>query len=178
VARGAVVGPNARLVDTVVGEEAVVEASVARDTEIGPGVRVGPFAHLRAGTRLARDAKVGSFVETKNADVGEGAKIPHLAYVGDAEVGAGANIGAGTITANYDGRRKHRTRIGAGAHTGSNSVLVAPVELGDGAYTAAGAVVTRDVPPRALARGVPARIVEGWADSRENADKSQGTEHV
>jgi bifunctional UDP-N-acetylglucosamine pyrophosphorylase/glucosamine-1-phosphate N-acetyltransferase len=129
-------------------------------------VHVGPFAHLRPGTRLSAGARVGSFVETKNADVGEGAKLPHLSYVGDAEVGAGANVGAGTITANYDGREKHRTRIGAGAHTGSNSVLVAPVELGDGAYTGAGAVVTRDVPPDSLAVGVPAKIVEGWVKAR------------
>lgn len=180
VARGAVIGPDTRLVDTVVGEDAVVESSTAREAEIGDGVRVGPYAHLRAGTRLARGAKVGSYVETKNADVGEGAKVPHLAYVGDAEVGPGANIGAGTITANYDGRDKHRTRIGAGAHTGSNTVLVAPVELGDGAYTAAGAVVTRDVPPGALARGVPARIVEGWVAAREDArheQRARGGDH-
>jgi bifunctional UDP-N-acetylglucosamine pyrophosphorylase/glucosamine-1-phosphate N-acetyltransferase len=141
---------------------------VLRSATVGPTVHVGPFAHLRVGTALERDAKVGSFVETKNAAVGEGAKLPHLSYVGDAEVGAGANVGAGTITANYDGREKHRTRIGPGAHTGSNSVLVAPVELGDGAYTGAGAVVTQDVPADALAIGVPARIVEGWVKARES----------
>ena len=167
VGAGAVIGPDARLVDTRVAEGAVIEASVARSADIGPGVHVGPYAHLRPGTVLARDAKVGSFVETKNADVGEGAKLPHLSYVGDADVGAGANVGAGTITANYDGREKHRTRIGPGARTGSNSVLVAPVELGDGAYTAAGAVVTHDVPADALAVGVPARIVEGWVKARD-----------
>jgi bifunctional UDP-N-acetylglucosamine pyrophosphorylase/glucosamine-1-phosphate N-acetyltransferase len=168
VAAGSVIGPDAHLVDTVVGEEAVVEASVLREAEVGDGVIVGPFAHLRPGTRLARGAKVGSFVETKNAEVAERAKVPHLAYLGDAEVGADANIGAGTITANYDGRTKHRTRIGAGAHTGSNSVLVAPVELGDGATTGAGAVVTRDVPANSLAIGVPATIVEDWKPARED----------
>jgi len=170
VATGAVLGPDTRLVDTAVGEGASIEASVARGAEVGPDVHVGPFAHLRPGTRLARDARVGSFVETKNADVGEGAKLPHLSYVGDTEVGAGANVGAGTITANYDGRAKHRTRIGANARTGSNSVLVAPVELGAGAYTGAGAVVTRDVPPDSLAIGVPAKIVEGWVKARDDTD--------
>jgi bifunctional UDP-N-acetylglucosamine pyrophosphorylase/glucosamine-1-phosphate N-acetyltransferase len=173
VATGAVIGPDARLVDAVVGEDAVVEASVVRDAEIGAGVHVGPFSHLRPGTRLARDAKVGSFVETKNADVGEGAKLPHLAYIGDAEVGADANVGAGTITANYDGHEKHRTRIGARAHTGSNTVLVAPVEVGEGAYTGAGAVVTHDVPPDALAIGVPATIVEGWAKVRAESTQPE-----
>ncbi|HEX9467542.1 MAG TPA: bifunctional UDP-N-acetylglucosamine diphosphorylase/glucosamine-1-phosphate N-acetyltransferase GlmU, partial [Acidimicrobiia bacterium] len=104
----------------------------------------------------------------KNSDIAEGAKVPHLAYVGDADIGAGANIGAGTITANYDGRRKHRTKVGKGARTGSNTVLVAPVEVGDGAYTGAGAVVNRDVPPGAMAKGVPARIEEGWAAKRDD----------
>jgi len=167
VAAGAVIGPDTRLVDAVVGEGAEIQSSVVREAEVGPDVHVGPFAHLRPGTVLARDAKVGSFVETKNADVGEGAKLPHLSYVGDATVGAGANVGAGTITANYDGTHKHHTTIGPNARTGSNSVLVAPVEVGDGAYTAAGSVVTRDVPADALAVGVPARIVEGWVKARE-----------
>jgi bifunctional UDP-N-acetylglucosamine pyrophosphorylase/glucosamine-1-phosphate N-acetyltransferase len=167
VASGAVIGPDTWLVDAAVGEGAEIQSSVVHEAEVGPDVHVGPFAHLRPGTVLARDAKVGSFVETKNADVGEGAKLPHLSYVGDATVGAGANVGAGTITANYDGKHKHRTTIGPNARTGSNSVLVAPVEVGDGAYTAAGSVVTRDVPADALAVGVPARIVEGWVKARD-----------
>lgn len=166
IGTGSVIGPDARLVDTAVGEDCVVEQCVARGAELGDRVTVGPFAHLRPGTRLADDVHVGSFVETKNAEVGEGAKLPHLAYVGDARVGPRANVGAGTITANFDGRAKHRTVIGADARTGSNSVLVAPVEVGDGAYTAAGSVVTRDVPPGALAKGVPARNEEGWADRK------------
>ena len=143
--------------------------TVAREAEIGDGATVGPYVSLRPGTRLAAGAHVGTFVEMKNAEIGEGAKVPHLAYVGDAEIGAGANIGAGNITANYDGREKHRTKVGANARTGSNTVLVAPVEVGDGAYTGAGSVVNRDVPPGALAKGVPARIEEGWAAKREDA---------
>jgi bifunctional UDP-N-acetylglucosamine pyrophosphorylase/glucosamine-1-phosphate N-acetyltransferase len=123
---------------------------------------------------LAAGAHVGTFVEVKNSEIGEGAKVPHLAYVGDAEIGPRANIGAGTITANYDGREKHRTKVGADVRTGSNTVLVAPVEIGDGAYTAAGAVVTRDVPPGALAKGVPASIEEGWAAKREDAPGNGG----
>jgi bifunctional UDP-N-acetylglucosamine pyrophosphorylase/glucosamine-1-phosphate N-acetyltransferase len=166
VGAGSVVGPDTRLVDTVVGEAATVTYTVAREAEIGDGVTVGPYSHLRPGTRLGRGAKAGSFVEMKSSEIGEGAKVPHLAYVGDAEIGAGANLGAGTITANYDGRAKHRTRVGAQAHIGSNTVLVAPVEVGEGAYTGAGAVVTGDVPAGALAKGVPARVEEGWVKSR------------
>ena len=143
------IGPDTQLVDTVVGRDAVIRQTVANDAEIGDDVTVGPFVSLRAGTRIAAGAHVGTFVETKNTEVGEGAKVPHLSYMGDAEIGAAANIGAGTITANYDGRAKHRTRIGARAHTGSNTVLVAPVELGDDATTGAGAVVD---PRRAAGR--------------------------
>jgi bifunctional UDP-N-acetylglucosamine pyrophosphorylase / glucosamine-1-phosphate N-acetyltransferase len=167
IAAGSVIGPDTHLVDTIVGERVVVRNSVANESEIGDDATVGPFARLRPGTRLGPDVHIGNFVETKNADIGAGAKANHLAYLGDVEVGPGANIGAGTITANYDGREKHRTRIGKGARIGSNNVLVAPVEVGDDAYTAAGAVVTRDVPAGALARGVPAEIEEGWVDKRE-----------
>jgi bifunctional UDP-N-acetylglucosamine pyrophosphorylase/glucosamine-1-phosphate N-acetyltransferase len=168
-----VIGPHCRLVDTIVGEDAIIEQTVARETEIGDGVTIGPWVSLRPGTRIAADAHVGTFVETKNADIGEGAKIPHLAYIGDAEIGPGANIGAGTITANYDGRTKHRTKVGRDARIGSNNVLVAPVEVGDGAYTGAGAVVSKDVPPGALAKGVPARVEEGWVEARRHADEDE-----
>jgi bifunctional UDP-N-acetylglucosamine pyrophosphorylase/glucosamine-1-phosphate N-acetyltransferase len=168
IASGAAIGPDSQLVDTVVGRGAVVRQTVAREAEIGDGATIGPFVSLRAGTRIAAGAHVGTFVEMKNAEIGEGAKVPHLSYIGDAEVGAGANIGAGNITANYDGTRKHRTRIGKGAKTGSNTVFVAPVEVGDDARTGAGAVVNRDVPPGALAKGVPARIEEGWTAARED----------
>jgi bifunctional UDP-N-acetylglucosamine pyrophosphorylase/glucosamine-1-phosphate N-acetyltransferase len=167
VGAGSIIGPDTHLSDTIVGDRVVMRHSVAHEAEVGDDATIGPFAHLRPGTRLGADVHIGNFVETKNADVGAGTKANHLAYLGDVEIGAGANIGAGTITANYDGRSKHRTRIGKGARIGSNNVLVAPVEVGDEAYTAAGAVVTRDVPPGALAKGVPAEIEEGWVDKRE-----------
>ena len=170
VGAGAVVGPDTHLVDTIVGERAVVRQTVARDTEIGDDVTCGPYAHLRPGTRVAARAHIGNFVEIKNSDIGEGAKVPHLSYVGDADIGDRANIGAGTITANYDGKEKHRTKVGKDARIGSNTVLVAPVEVGDGAYTGAGAVVARDVPPKALAKGVPAEIDEDWASRREDEE--------
>ncbi len=145
---------------------------MAREAEIGDGVTRRAVRHLRPGARLGQASKAGSFVEIKSSTIAAGAKVPHLAYVGDAEVGEGANVGAGTITANYDGQAKHRTRIGARAHIGSNTVLVAPVEVGEGAYTGAGAVVTRDVPAGALAKGVPARVEEGWAKARRRGGRT------
>lgn len=165
---GAVVGPDTRLTDTIVGTDAIVQFTNAVDAEIGARATVGPYASLRAGTRVGADAHIGTFVELKNAEIGDATKIPHLSYIGDAEVGPRTNLGAGTITANYDGHEKHRTVIGADVKTGVHTVLRAPVTIGDGAYTAAGAVVTHDVPPGALAKGVPAEIEEGWAD--RNAD--------
>lgn len=173
VGAGSVVGPNCQLVDTIVGEHVTMSWTVARETEIADHAAIGPFVSLRPGTRVGYGAHVGTFVETKNADIGDGAKVPHLAYIGDAEIGPDANVGAGTITANYDGRHKHRTKIGRGVRLGSNTVLVAPVEVGDGAYTGAGAVVSRDVPPGALAKGVPARIEEGWADAHRSDEADQ-----
>ncbi len=167
VGSGAIIGPNSRLINTQVGERSVVQSTNARDSEIGPDCTVGPYASLRPGTRLAAGVHVGTYVELKNVEVDEGAKIPHLAYIGDAKIGARSNIGAGTITANYDGKMKHQSVVGADVRIGSNTVLRAPVSIGDGAYTAAGSVVTRDVPPGALAKGVPAEIDEGWADRLE-----------
>ncbi|MCB0973666.1 MAG: bifunctional UDP-N-acetylglucosamine diphosphorylase/glucosamine-1-phosphate N-acetyltransferase GlmU [Actinobacteria bacterium] len=154
---GARVGPHTTAHDAHIGPSAQVPHSWIVGAEIGPGAVVGPFAHLRQGTALAEGAKVGSFAETKNARLAPGAKVPHLSYVGDAEVGARANVGAGTITANYDGVNKSKTVIGDGAFIGSNSVLVAPVTVGAGAKTGAGAVVTRDVQPGETVVGVPAR---------------------
>ncbi|TNY37233.1 bifunctional UDP-N-acetylglucosamine diphosphorylase/glucosamine-1-phosphate N-acetyltransferase GlmU [Thermomonospora catenispora] len=164
---GAEVGPNTTLTDTVVGAGAVVVNAVADRAEIGPEATVGPFAYLRPGTRLARKAKAGTYVEMKNAVVGEGAKVPHLTYVGDAEIGQGSNIGAGSVFVNYDGVRKHRTVVGDHVRIGSDNMLVAPVHIGDGAYTAAGSVIVSDVPPGAMAvaRGRQ-RNIEGWVERK------------
>jgi bifunctional UDP-N-acetylglucosamine pyrophosphorylase/glucosamine-1-phosphate N-acetyltransferase len=154
---GSVIGPDARLTDVVVGERARVSNTVARESEIGDHCEIGPYAYLRPGTRLAAGVKVGTYVEVKNSEIGEGTKVPHLSYIGDADIGAGVNLGASTITANYDGTNKYRTTIRDGVHTGVHTSLVAPVELGDGADTGAGSVVTHDVPEGRHVRGVPAR---------------------
>ena len=166
VASGAVVGPDTTLVDCEVGEDAAVTRSDATLAVIGAGATVGPFAYLRPGTQLGAGGKIGTFVETKNSTIGEGSKVPHLSYVGDTTIGRGVNLGAGAITANYDDLTKHRTEIGDQVHTGSHNVFVAPVRIGDGAKTGAGAVIRKDVPPGALALSVaPQRNVEGWVDT-------------
>lgn len=154
-----VIGPNTLLTDTTVGEGAVVTFAVAHEAKIGPHARVGPFATLRPGTVLGRGAEIGSFGEMKNARIGEGTKVHHFSYLGDVTVGRGANIGAGTITCNYDGKAKHATVIGDEAFIGSDSILVAPVRVGRGAYTGAGSVVTKDVRAGELVYGVPATKV-------------------
>lgn len=167
VAEDAVVGPDTTLEDCEVGEGARVVRTHAQLAVVGAGATVGPFSYLRPGTRVGAEGKVGAFVETKNAVLGDGAKVPHLSYVGDAEIGEGTNIGAGTIVANYDGVAKHRTTVGAHARTGSNNTFVAPVTIGDGAATGAGTVVREDVPPGALALSAgPQRVIEGWAERR------------
>ena len=147
VAEDAVIGPETTLTDCEVGAGAHVVRTQASLSVIGEGAEVGPFAHLRPGTILGKGGKIGGFVETKNAEIGDGAKVPHLSYVGDATIGEGSNIGAGTIFANYDGVRKHRTVIGAHVKSGSNVTFVAPVTVGDGAGTGAGTLVRDDVPP-------------------------------
>ncbi len=163
VAEDAVVGPDCTLKDVEVGRGATVVRTHGELAVIGAGATVGPFSYLRPGTILGDGGKIGGFVETKNARIGAGAKVPHLSYVGDAEIGEGSNIGAGTIVANYDGVHKHRTTVGKQARTGANNTFVAPVEIGDGASTAGGTVVRRDVPPGALAvSGGPQRVIEGW----------------
>jgi bifunctional UDP-N-acetylglucosamine pyrophosphorylase / glucosamine-1-phosphate N-acetyltransferase len=145
------VGPMTTLTDCVLADGVAVLHSYLDGCEVLAGSTIGPFAYLRPGTRLGEGTKAGTFVEIKNSDIGAGTKIPHLSYIGDADVGEGTNIGAGNITANYDGRRKHRTVIGSGVHTGVDTAFVAPVSVGDGAYTGAGSVITDDVPEGALA---------------------------
>jgi bifunctional UDP-N-acetylglucosamine pyrophosphorylase/glucosamine-1-phosphate N-acetyltransferase len=167
VAEDAVVGPDCTLRDCEVGAGATVVRAHGELAVIGAGANVGPFSYLRPGTELGPKGKIGAFVETKNARIGEGAKVPHLSYVGDAEIGEGTNIGAGTIFANYDGVQKHRTVVGRHARTASNNTFVAPVTIGDGAGTGAGAVIRRDVPPGALAvSSGPQRHIDGWAQRR------------
>jgi bifunctional UDP-N-acetylglucosamine pyrophosphorylase / glucosamine-1-phosphate N-acetyltransferase len=167
VATGAHVGPNAELVDTEVGARAEISNATSCSAVIGPDATVGPYTYLRPGTRLGRGAKAGGFVEMKNAVIGDEAKVPHLSYVGDADIGEGANIGAGTIFANYDGVAKHHTDVGAHSFVGSDSVLVAPLHIGDGAYVAAGSTVTMRVDPGelAVARGRQ-RNIRGWVARR------------
>jgi bifunctional UDP-N-acetylglucosamine pyrophosphorylase/glucosamine-1-phosphate N-acetyltransferase len=163
VAEDAVIGPDCTLKDTEVGAGATVVRTHADLAVIGTGATVGPFAYLRPGTVLGSTGKIGTFVETKNVQISDGAKVPHLSYVGDAEIGEGTNIGAGTIFANYDGVNKHRTTVGRHAKTGANNTFVAPVEIGDGAVTGGGTVVRRDVPPGALAVSTgPQRHIDGW----------------
>jgi bifunctional UDP-N-acetylglucosamine pyrophosphorylase/glucosamine-1-phosphate N-acetyltransferase len=176
IGAGAVVGPLTTLIDAKVGEGATVLHSYLVECEVGEGCSVGPFAYLRPGAALETGAKAGTFVEVKNSRIGEGAKVPHLAYVGDADVGAGANLGAGTITANYDGFRKHRTTIGRDARIGVDTMLIAPVEVGDSAYTGAGAVVKDDVPEGALAVSENAqRNIDGYADRKAAEKREEGT---
>ncbi|MEV8046277.1 bifunctional UDP-N-acetylglucosamine diphosphorylase/glucosamine-1-phosphate N-acetyltransferase GlmU [Streptomyces griseoluteus] len=163
IGEGAEVGPNSRLNDTVVGAGARVDNTVADGAVVGEGATVGPYAYLRPGTRLGVRSKVGTYVETKNASIGEGTKVPHLSYVGDATIGDFTNIGAASVFVNYDGESKHHTTVGSHCKTGSDNMFVAPVTVGDGAYTGAGSVITKDVPPGALAvaRGQQ-RNIEGW----------------
>jgi bifunctional UDP-N-acetylglucosamine pyrophosphorylase/glucosamine-1-phosphate N-acetyltransferase len=167
IAARATVGPDSRLVDTVVEEGATVTYSVLTGAHVGRAASVGPFTHLRPGADLHARSKAGAFVEMKNAVVGEGSKVPHLSYIGDTEIGRAANIGAATVTVNYDGYDKHRTVIGDGARIGSDTMLVAPVRVGDDAYTGAGSVITSDVPDGALAvERTEQRNIPGYAERR------------
>lgn len=151
IGSGATIGPASTIAHCEIGDGATIVHSYLVQAKVGPNASVGPFAYLRPDAELAEGAKVGTFVEVKNSKIGPGAKVPHLSYIGDADVGEGTNLGAATITANYDGKNKHRTVIGAGVRTGVDTTFVAPVTVGDGAYTGAGSVITRDVPADALA---------------------------
>ncbi|MGH2787349.1 MAG: bifunctional UDP-N-acetylglucosamine diphosphorylase/glucosamine-1-phosphate N-acetyltransferase GlmU [Actinomycetota bacterium] len=171
VAEGAEIGPQARIVDSEIGPGATVSFAVVVGSVVGPRASVGPFASLRPGNVLKRGAKIGTFVEAKQSTIGEDSKAGHLAYLGDAEVGSGVNIGAGTITCNWDGRDKHKTEIDDDAYISSDTMLVAPVRVGKRAATGAGSVVRDDVPDDALAVGVPARIIEGKGNRMRRSQK-------
>ncbi|WP_272948397.1 bifunctional UDP-N-acetylglucosamine diphosphorylase/glucosamine-1-phosphate N-acetyltransferase GlmU [Ornithinimicrobium sufpigmenti] len=188
VGEDAVIGPETTLTDTSVGDGASVVRTQAEHAVIGPRATVGPFSYLRPGTTLGESGKIGGFVETKNARIGAGAKVPHLTYCGDATIGEGANIGAGTIFANYDGVTKHHTHVGRHSFVGSDSVLIAPVDIGDGAYVAAGSAVEGVVEPGqiAVARGRQ-RNIDGWVARRRagtptaeaaDAARARGARHL
>ncbi len=174
VGAGATIGPDTMLTDVEIGEDAEVTRCQGSLSVIGAGATVGPYSYLRPGTELGAKGKIGGFVETKNAKIGDGAKVPHLTYCGDAVIGEGANIGAGTIFANYDGVTKSTTTVGRHSFVGSNTVLVAPVEIADGAYVAAGSAITERVGPGALgiARSRQ-RTIEGWVASRRAGSKTE-----
>lgn len=178
VGEGAVIGPEVTLHNTSVGTGARVERSTVRDSSIGKGASVGPYAYLRPGTVIETGVHIGSFVEIKNSNLASGSKVPHLTYVGDADIGEGSNIGAATVFVNYDGVAKYRTSIGKHVRVGSDTMLVAPVKIGDGAYTAAGSVITEDVPAGAMAvaRGRQ-RNIEGWVKrKRSGTDSAKAAE--
>jgi bifunctional UDP-N-acetylglucosamine pyrophosphorylase/glucosamine-1-phosphate N-acetyltransferase len=170
IGEGTRIGSGSRIVDSVVGSGCEIVASVLEESEVEDDVRIGPFAHLRPGASIGRGSKLGNYAEVKNSRLGPGVQQHHFSYVGDADVGERTNIGAGAITANYDGRQKHRTTIGSDAFIGSDTMLIAPVSVGDGAKTGAGAVVTHDVPPGMVAVGVPARLREPRADPEDEPD--------
>lgn len=173
VESGAIIGPRTTLLDCTVSAGARITESQCTDALIGERAQVGPFSYLRPGTKLLADSKVGAYVEMKNATLGQGSKVPHLSYVGDAVIGEGSNIGAATIFVNYDGVEKHYTVVGDHVRIGSDSMLVAPVTIGDGAYTAAGSVITEDVPPGAIGVGrSKQRNVLGWVLRKRPGSKS------
>jgi bifunctional UDP-N-acetylglucosamine pyrophosphorylase / glucosamine-1-phosphate N-acetyltransferase len=174
IGAGSTIGPMTTLIDSRVGERATVVHSYLTGCEVANEATVGPFTYLRPDAWIGEGAKAGSFVEIKNSEIGRGAKVPHLSYIGDAEVGEGSNLGATTVTANYDGRRKNRTKIGKNVHTGVDTTFVAPVEVGDEAYTGAGSVITEDVPPGALGISrAEQKNVEGYA-AKKAKESSEG----
>lgn len=180
IGRGALIGPDTRLFNCEVGSDAVITKSECDGATIGRHAQVGPYSFLRPGAHLGEGAKVGSFVEVKNSSIGAGSKVPHLSYIGDATIGIESNIGAGTITANYDGVAKHQTVIGDHVRIGSDNILIAPVEVGDGAYTAAGSAITENVPPGAMGVGRgQQRNILGWVGrKRAGSDSAKAAERA
>ena len=168
VGEGCEIGLNSRFTDTKIGNHVTAQFSYAHECEIADDVIMGPYVHLRPNTKLAHKVKIGNFVEVKNSNIGEGTKLPHLSYIGDCDMGSGVNMGCGTITVNYDGKSKFRTKVGDNAFVGCNSNLVAPVTVGDGSYIGAGSTITKDVPPSDLAIArARQKNIEGWADKRK-----------
>lgn len=164
------IGPNSRIVASDIGEGVRIDNSCVVESTIGPNSSVGPYSRLRPGSRIGCDVRIGDFVEIKNSTVGDGVSLAHMTYIGDAEIGEGTNVGAGTITCNYDGKRKHRTTIGSGAFVGSHTTLNAPVTVGDGAFIGSGSVITKDVPADALGVARSQQVTrEGWAKRRREA---------
>ena len=172
IADHAEIGPQVRIVDSSIGAGATVSFAVIRESTVGPDASVGPFASLRPGTRLEKGARAGTFVETKNTTIGADSKANHLAYLGDAEIGRGVNVGAGTITCNWDGQEKHKTIVEDDAYIGSDTMLVAPAHIGKRAATGAGSVVRGDVPDDALAVGIPARILKGKGNKMDRVERA------
>ena len=175
IGEGCEIGPDSRFQDVKIGAHVTAHFCYAHECEIADGATLGPYVHLRPATKIAAHVKIGNFVEVKNSVVGEGTKLPHLSYIGDSDIGAGVNMGCGTITVNYDGRQKFRTKVGDGAFVGCNSNLVAPVSVGDGAYIGAGSTITKDIPAGdlAIARAHQKNIT-GWADKRKEEMEATG----
>jgi bifunctional UDP-N-acetylglucosamine pyrophosphorylase/glucosamine-1-phosphate N-acetyltransferase len=168
IGRDCRIGPHTRIADSQIGDAVTLHFSYAHECKVGEGVTVGPYVHLRPDTELMAGVKVGNFVEVKNSRVGKGSKLPHLSYIGDADIGSGVNIGCGTITVNYDGKKKHRTIVEDAAFVGCNSNLVAPVSVGEGAYIAAGSTITKDVPAGALGVGRARQSnIAGWTEKKK-----------
>jgi len=167
IGEGCAIGPSCRLIDSSIGNDVTVENSIVRESTVEDGADLGPFCHIRPGTLVKSGAKVGGFVEIKNSEVGTGSKVPHLSYIGDAQIGDYVNIGAGTITCNYDGANKYKTVIEDGAFIGSDTMLVAPVKIGEGAFTGAGSVISKDVPADGLAiERAEQKVIDNWAKKR------------
>jgi len=174
IGQGTRIGAGSFIIDSVIGRNCYIWASVLESSEVEDEVQIGPFSHLRAKSSIGRKVRLGNFAEVKASRLEDGVQQHHFSYIGDAELGERTNVGAGTVTCNYDGARKHKTKVGKGVFLGSDTMLVAPVELGDGARTAAGSVVTKDVPAGMLAVGVPARLRKPRVETTSEASQTSG----